>query len=262
MKICVLMKQVPDKNASLAISEDHCSLEKNNITWVSNESDNYALEEALLIKESHGGEVVACTLGQESALQILKDAMAKGADRSIFISDDQLEKLDILSIAKVFVSVLENENFDLILSGLQSDDQGNSQLGIILAELLNMSHSSLVMGTEILNDNTIKVKRELESGWFQWTEMEMPSSLSIQSGLNKPRYASLKGIMMSKKKPLDSYNLNDIDFEIPQSNIQLDDLYIPQKDTRQTNMSTEEGMKIIISGGMLAPKTNILDSST
>ena len=106
MKICVLMKQVPDKNASLAISEDHCSLEKNNITWVSNESDNYALEEALLIKESHGGEVVACTLGPQSSSQVLKDAMAKGADRSILISDDQFNHLDILSLAKVFASAL------------------------------------------------------------------------------------------------------------------------------------------------------------
>ena len=229
MKICVLMKQVPDKNASLAISEDHCSLEKNNITWVSNESDNYALEEALLIKESHGGEVVACTLGQESALQILKDAMAKGADRSIFISDDQLEKLDILSIAKVFVSALENENFDLILSGLQSDDQGNSQLGIILAELLNMSHASLVMGTEVQNDNSIRVKRELEGGWFQWTKLSLPSSISIQSGINTPRYATLKGIMMVKNKTTAHFTTQDLNTEIKTSMTNIEKLYVPEK---------------------------------
>ena len=229
MKICVLMKQVPDKNASLTISEDHCSLEKNNITWVANESDNYALEEALLIKESHGGEVVACTLGQESALQILKDAMAKGADRSIFISDDQLEKLDILSIAKVFVSALENENFDLILSGLQSDDQGNSQLGIILAELLNMSHASLVMGTEVQNDNSVKVKRELEGGWFQWTKLSLPSSISIQSGINTPRYATLKGIMMVKNKTTTHLTTQDLNTEIKTSMINIEKLYVPEK---------------------------------
>ena len=223
------MKQVPDKNASLAISEDHCSLEKNNITWVSNESDNYALEEALLIKESHGGEVVACTLGQESALQILKDAMAKGADRSIFISDDQLEKLDILSIAKVFVSALENENFDLILSGLQSDDQGNSQLGIILAELLNMSHASLVMGTEVQNDNSIRVKRELEGGWFQWTKLSLPSSISIQSGINTPRYATLKGIMMVKNKTTAHFTTQDLNTEIKTSMTNIEKLYVPEK---------------------------------
>ena len=229
MKICVLMKQVPDKNASLVVSENQCSLEKNNITWVCNESDNYALEEALLIKESHGGEVVTCTLGQESASQILKDAMAKGADRSIFISDDQLEKLDILSIAKVFVSALKNENFDLILSGLQSDDQGNSQLGILIAELMNMSHASLVMGTEVLDKSTIKVKRELESGWFQWTTLSLPASISIQSGINTPRYATLKGIMMVKNKTVDEINgesIPDLDLS---SQVTLKKMYTPEK---------------------------------
>ena len=152
MKICVLIKQVPDKNASLSISENKYSLEKDNITWVSNESDNYALEEALLIKEAHGGEVVACTLGDKSAEQVLKDAMAKGADRSILLSDTKFDDLDILSIAKIFTSAIKHENFDLILSGLQSDDHGNSQLGLLLAELLNMSHASLAMGAEIIND--------------------------------------------------------------------------------------------------------------
>ena len=159
MKICVLIKQVPDKNSSLTITEDHRSLEENNITWVSNESDNYALEEALLIKESHGGEVVACTLGGESASQVLKDAMAKGADRSIFLSDSLFDSLDILSLAKVIASVLKDESFDLILSGLQSDDHGNSQLGLLLAELLNMSHASLAMGTEVIDYVVTKIPR-------------------------------------------------------------------------------------------------------
>ena len=97
MKICVLLKQVPDKNHPLTISDDHRSLEDDHITWVSNESDNYALEEALLMKEAHGGEVVACTLGRSSAEQVLKDAMAKGADRSIFLSDEKFDDLDIKS---------------------------------------------------------------------------------------------------------------------------------------------------------------------
>ena len=152
----------------LTIAEDNLSLVENNITWVSNESDNYALEEALLLKEAQGGEVVACTLGNESARQVLKDAMAKGADRSIFLSDSQFDGLDVLSIAKAFALILKDENFDLIMSGLQSDDQGNSQLGVLLAELMNMSHATLVMGTEVQDDNTIKVKRELESGWVQY----------------------------------------------------------------------------------------------
>jgi len=228
MKICVLIKQVPDKNSSLTISEDHRTLEENNITLVSNESDNYALEEALLIKETHGGEVVACTLGKESAGQVLKDAMAKGADRSIFLSDSQFDSLDILSLAKVFATALKDESFDLILSGLQSDDQGNSQLGLLLAELLNMSHASLVMGTEI-QDSTIKVKRELEGGWFQWTKLSLPASISIQSGINTPRYATLKGIMMVKNKTTKELSRQDISSQDLSSMISRKKLYIPEK---------------------------------
>ena len=228
MKICVLIKQVPDKNASLEIAHDNCSLEENNITWVSNESDNYALEEAQLIKEAHGGEVVACTLGGESASQVLKDAMAKGADRSIFLTDKQFNSLDILSLAKVFACALKDENFDLILSGLQSDEQGNSQLGLLLAELLNMSHASLAMETEVQNDNTIKVKRELEGGWFQWSKLSLPASISIQSGINTPRYATLKGIMMVKNKETKQLSAQDIGIN-NQPMVNLDKLYIPEK---------------------------------
>ncbi len=229
MKICVLIKQVPDKDSPLTITEDNLSLVENNITWVSNESDNYALEEALRIKESHGGEVVVCTLGSESARQVLKDAMAKGADRGIFLSDSQFDSLDILSLAKVFTTALKDENFDLILSGLQSDDQGNAQLGILIAELLNMSHASLVMGAEVQNNNTIKVKRELESGWFQWTTLSLPASISIQSGINTPRYATLKGIMMVKNKTTDQLSAHDIGIENQTPNITLEKLYVPKK---------------------------------
>jgi len=229
MKICVLIKQVPDKDSPLTIAEDNLSLVENNITWVSNESDNYALEEALQLKEKHGGEVVVCTLGNESARQVLKDAMAKGADRGIFLSDSQFDSLDILSTAKVFASALEDESFDLILSGLQSDDQGNSQLGILIAELLGMSHASLVMGTDVIDDNTIKVKQELEGGWFQWTTLSLPSSISIQSGLNTPRYATLKGIMMVKNKTVDELNGESVPGLELSAKVTLKNMYIPEK---------------------------------
>ena len=229
MKICVLIKQVPDKDSPLTIADDHLSLDDNNITWVSNESDNYALEEALLLKEKHDGEVVACTLGSESSRQVLKDAMAKGADRGIFLSDSKFDSLDVLSIAKVFASALKDENFDLIMTGLQSDDQGNSQLGILIAELMNMSNASLVMSTEVLDNNTIKVKRELEDGWFQWTTLSLPASISIQSGLNTPRYATLKGIMMVKNKTVDEFNGESIPGLDLSSQAKLKKMYVPEK---------------------------------
>ena len=229
MKICVLIKQVPDKDSSLTIADDHLTLVENNITWVSNESDNYALEEALQLKEKHGGEVIACTLGKDSARQVLKDALAKGADRGIFISDSSFDNLDVLSLGKVIASTLEKENFDLIMTGLQSDDQGNSQLGLILAELLNMSHGSLVMGTEIIDDSTIRVKKELEGGWFQWTKLSLPASISIQSGINSPRYATLKGIMMVKKKTVDEVTANDLPADVSDSRVSINKIYMPDK---------------------------------
>jgi len=229
MKICVLIKQVPDKNSPLTIASDHLSLLDSNITWISNESDIYALEEALLLKETHGGEVVVCTLGPDSSSRVIKDALSKGADRGIFIRDDVFNNLDILSLAKVFASAFKDEKFDLILTGLQSDDYGNSQLGLLLAELLNMSHASLVMGTEIQNDTSIKVKRELESGWFQWTKLDLPASLTIQSGINTPRYASLQGIMKMKNKPIDELTENDIKTGGLMPKVKLNNIFIPEK---------------------------------
>ena len=202
MKICVLVKQVPDKNDEIKLDQNHKSVDKNNFNFVTNESDNYAVEEALLIKERLGGEVTVCTYGSESSIQVVKDALSKGADRGIFIENDQNEDYDILNISKIFKSAFKDENFDLILSGLQSDDIGNGQLGVLMAEHLQMSHGSLVMETETSDNTKIKVKRELENGWFQWSELDLPASLTIQSGINKPRYASLRGIMMMKKKPI------------------------------------------------------------
>ena len=191
------------------------------------------MEEALQLKEKHGGEVNACTLGKDSARQVLKDALAKGADRGIFIYDSSFDNLDVLSLGKVIASTLEKENFDIIMSWLQSDDQGNSQLGLILAELLIMSHVTLVMGTEIIDDSTIRVKKELEGGWFQWTKLSLPASISIQSGINSPRYATLKGIMMVKNKTVDDVTTSDISSDALESNVTIKKLYVPDK-TKET----------------------------
>lgn len=232
MKICVLVKQVPDKNDEIKLDQSQQAVDKNNFNFITNESDNYAVEEALLIKEKIGGEVVVCTFGDESSIQVVKDALSKGADRGIFIENDSNEDYDILNISKIFKSVFNEENFDLILSGLQSDDIGNGQLGVLMAEHLNMSHGSLVMQTESSDNTKIKVKRELENGWFQWSELELPASLTIQSGINKPRYASLRGIMMMKKKPIKTIKLSEVDTNAEKIE-NLKSMYIPQK-TKET----------------------------
>ena len=232
MKICVLVKQVPDKNDEIKLDQSQQAVDKNNFNFITNESDNYAVEEALLIKEKIGGEVVVCTFGDESSIQVVKDALSKGADRGIFIENNSNEDYDILNISKIFKSVFNEENFDLILSGLQSDDIGNGQLGVLMAEHLNMSHGSLVMQTESSDNKKIKVKRELENGWFQWSELELPASLTIQSGINKPRYASLRGIMMMKKKPIKTVKLSEVDTNAEKIE-NLKSMYIPQK-TKET----------------------------
>ncbi len=232
MKICVLVKQVADKNDEIKLNSEKSSVDKSNFNFVTNESDNYAVEEALLIKEKLEGEVVVCSFGRESSVQVIKDALSKGADRGIFIENDTNDEYDILNLSKIFNKTLKDENFDLILSGLQSDDMGNGQLGVLLAEYFNMSHGSLVMETNISDNTKIKVKRELENGWFQWSELDIPSSLTIQSGINKPRYASLRGIMMMKKKQIKTIKLSEIDTEAHKIN-NLKSMYIPQK-TKET----------------------------
>jgi len=213
MKICVLVKQVPNEDAVIKVSPNNSGIIKDNITYCTNEPDTYAIEEALQFKDNNDCKVTVCTLGSDSSAQILKEALAKGADEAIHIVSDSIS-YDPLNTAKIIATAIKDENFDLIFSGLQSDDDGHSQIGILIAELLNMTHASLVVGTELKDDGKIRVKKELESGWFQWAELTMPSSLSIQSGLNKPRYASLKGIMSAKKKPLNIIPSVDLNLDI------------------------------------------------
>ncbi len=228
MKICVLIKQVPNEDAVIKVSPDNSGIIKDNITYCTNEPDTYAIEEALSFKDSDPNcEVSVCTLGTDASTQILKEALAKGADQAIHIKSDSTS-FDPLNTAKIISSAIKDEGFDLILSGLQSDDDGHSQIGILISELLNMTHASLVVGTELKGNDTIRVKKELESGWFQWSELTLPSSLSIQSGLNKPRYASLKGIMSAKKKPLNTISVSDMGLKLTPLTETIK-TYIPEK---------------------------------
>ena len=145
MKICVLIKQIPDPASPLRIKADESWIEEDNLVYVTNESDNYALEEALQLKEAHGGEVIAATLGPERSSQVLKDALSKGADRAIHLQDPAWMNLDSLGLANVFAATLEAEKCDLILTGLQADDTGDGQLGPMLAELLQIPQVILVV---------------------------------------------------------------------------------------------------------------------
>tara|TARA_Y100000590_G_scaffold347253_2_gene397791 strand:+ start:2023 stop:2802 length:780 start_codon:yes stop_codon:yes gene_type:complete len=248
MKICVLIKQVASEDSSLILNSDKLSLDSSSINFVSNEPDTYALEEALQIKEKFDAEVTVCTLGPESSRQVLKDALAKGADSGIFISSDEIDTSSPLNIAKVLSSVLKEENFDLVLSGLQSNDLGFSQVGLLVAEYLNTSHASLVMGTELINDcKNVKVKLELENGWFQWSELTLPASLTIQSGINSPRYATLKGIMSVKNKEVKEFNNGNINIDYNNS-YKVIEKFVPQKskETETIDGSADEIVEKVI----------------
>ncbi len=202
MKIAVLVKQVVGSESALQISQDQKWIDDSSSTFVMNPPDNYAIEEAMLIKEKVGAvEVVIVSMGPQRVQKVIREGLSKGADRGIHIETESLMEIDPLYISKVLAETLRDENFDLILSGLQSDDSGMGQTGVLLGELLNMSTATLAIETDI-ELNKIRVKRELESGWFQWVELESPSSISIQSGINQPRYPSLKGIMGAKKKEI------------------------------------------------------------
>ena len=185
MKIAVLVKQVVGSESTLEISQDQKWIDDSSATFVMNPPDNYAIEEAMLIKEKIGvGEVVIVSMGPQRVQKVIREGLSKGADRGIHIEIESLKEIDPLYTSKVLAKTLRDENFDLILSGLQSDDSGMGQTGVLLGELLNMSTATLAIETDI-DQNKIRVKRELESGWFQWVELESPSSISIQSGINQ-----------------------------------------------------------------------------
>ena len=202
MKIAVLVKQVFGSESALQITDDSKWIKEDNASFVMNPADNYAIEEALIIKEKLGeGEVVIVSQGPTRVQKVIREGLAKGADRGIHIEESGPIETDPLLIAKSIVSAIKDENFDLILSGLQSDDTGMGQTGVLVGELLNMSVATLAIQTDI-DKEKIRVKRELESGWFQWVTLGSSASVTIQSGINQPRYPSLKGIMGAKKKEI------------------------------------------------------------
>ena len=202
MKIVVLMKQVPNKDAVLRVRGDGKWVEEGDLSFEVNESDGYALEEALRLREKKGGgEVVVVTLGPQRAKSVIKDALARGADRAIHVVTDDFGQAGPFAAAKVLAEAVRPESPDLVLAGLQSDDQGYGQTGVIVAELLGLPHATIVIEVDWSGEQ-LRVKRELESGWYQWYTMQTPALLTIQSGISQIRYATLKGIMAAKKKEI------------------------------------------------------------
>ena|SRR6478752_4703495 len=227
MKIAVCIKQVPTREWQPRLADDGRSIREQDASWELNEPDAYALEEALRLREAHGGEVVVCTAGPARAAMVLREALARGADRAIHVEDAALGHADAMAVGAVLAEACGGEAFDLILTGLQSDDQGYAQTGVVLAARLGLPHATIIMDVKV-DGSRLRVKRELEGGWFQWVGMPLPAVLTIQSGINQLRYATLKGIMAAKKK--------EIRKAAPSApvtpRVEILSLYVPQKSKR------------------------------
>ena len=208
MKIAVCIKQVVTREWQLRVAESGTWIRDADASFELNEPDAYALEEGLRLKEKHGGEVVVCSAGPARASQVIREALARGADRAVHVEADALATADANAVAEALAAAIKDEGVDLVLTGLQSDDQGFGQVGVLLAEKLGIPHATIIMEVQVGDgagaapSPVLRVKRELEGGWFQWVAMPLPAVLTIQSGINQLRYATLKGIMAAKKKEI------------------------------------------------------------
>jgi electron transfer flavoprotein beta subunit len=244
MKIAVCLKQVPTRDWQPRLDEAKTWVREQDATFEMNEPDAYALEEGLRLKEKHGGEVVVCSAGPARVAQVLREALARGADRAIHITGDGFTAgdNDAFTIAAALADAMKGESFDLVLTGLQSDDQGFGQTGVILAEKLGLPHATIIMDVQAAPP-ALKVKRELEGGWFQWVTMPLPAVLTIQSGINQLRYATLKGIMAAKKK-----EIRKVAAPAAAGGPRVTSLYFPEKG-KQTQMiagSPAEAAKTLV----------------
>jgi electron transfer flavoprotein beta subunit len=227
MKIVVAIKQVPSRDSQLKVNSSGTWIEDADLSWEINEPDAYALEAGLQLREKLTGEVVVVCAGPDSASQTIREALAKGADRAIHIETTGTAPDNPLLLARMMAKALESEKPDLTLTGLQSDDLGYGQTGVILAEVMGLPHATIVMNIESLG-NSIKVKRELEDGWFQNVEIPLPALLTIQSGATKLRYATLMGIKKAKTKEVRKIAAADLAVTASPS-VKLDRIYTPEK---------------------------------
>src|ERR1700693_6200498 len=232
MKIIVAIKQVQLRDSPLRPTTSGKWTDETDLSFEINEPDAYALEEGLQLKEKHGGEVVVLCAGPAGASQTIREALAKGADRAIHVEEEKLGGLDPLALARLMAAALQPEKPDLLLTGLQSDDLGYGQTGVILAEVLGLPHATIIMQVE-KQDGAIRVKRELEDGWFQYVEMSLPALLTIQSGISKLRYATLMGIKKAKTKEIKRVTAADLGGAGPNAHprggITLERIYLPER---------------------------------
>ena len=211
MKSLVLIKQVPNTDSPFRINASGTWVDESNLTYGLNDYDRYALEEMLRLKDAGSvAEVVGLTVGPERASTALRTCLATGADRAVHIKDDALASADPLSIARVIVAAVKDEGFSLILAGLQADDDNAMQIGPFVARLLDRPCATAAMSLALQENGVVRVERELENNRLQIVDLTLPAVITVQTGINEPRYASLKGIMAAKKKEIRTLTLADL----------------------------------------------------
>lgn len=237
MKILVALKQVPARDSQLRISADAKWIDSSDLQFEINEPDAFALEEALQLRDANGGEVVVlCAAPESAATTTIREALAKGADRAVHVVLEDAEAWDTLAVSKLLAAAARTESPDLLLTGLQSDDLGAGQTGVVMAELLRLPHATIIMQVAIA-DGHVQVKRELEDGMFQNLSMPLPALLTIQSGIKKLRYATLMGIKKARSKEVKALTPGELGVS-QRSSAEVLRVYAP---ARSTGMTMLEG---------------------
>src|SRR5439155_12324302 len=254
MRILACLKQVPEKDSRYKIDDTATGIREEDLVFETNESDVYALEEALRLKEKLGGEVVVLSLGEERVLKTIKSGLAMGADSALHLTDPAFRGSDAFVIATSIARAISDQNFDVIFTGVQSEDMAFAQTGTILAQLLGWSHATIVMEVNVSEDGkNARVKRELESNLFEVVEIPLPAVLTIQSGINQPRYATLKGIMQAKRKEIKTLSprllgMQPRDLGPAGSRVDHQKLFFPEKKKRTVLIDgePEEAAKLLM----------------
>lgn len=214
MEIMVLLKQVPATESVVSVADDGISIKTADLNYVINPYDEFAVEEALRIREAQGGTVTIVSVGTDRAVEAIRTALAMGADKGILVNDDAAQQLDALATARILATVLKKNPFDLIIAGQRAVDDDRWQVGAAVAEFLDIANIALVVKTEI-EDQTIRCHTTVDGGQLV-LEAPLPILLTTQRGLNEPRYASLPGVMKAKRKPLETQTLADLGLDADQ----------------------------------------------
>ncbi len=253
MNIIVCVKHVPETaEEEIMIEKDGKGIKTSDLVFDINEWDNYAIEEAVLLKEKLGGSITVITVGSEDADMTLRKCLAKGADRAIRLTDSAFEGSDAYVIAKILSRVIKDLSFDLILTGTQSSDDGYGQVGVILAEMLGIFHVTLVKKINVMEE-FVRVNRELEGGLEEVLEVKVPAVLAVQTGINEPRYVSMMAIRKARQKEIEVMDLKNLDLtekEVGKSGswITVEEMFIPpmEKEAEFLTGSPEEIVTTIV----------------